>query len=77
MQTVKAMPKGLPERMMIINAYADSLKVVWAVMAGLAFMALGLSCATEGLNLNSQQITEQGLRDEKSESGSENEACTQ
>lgn len=46
-----AMPKDLPERMMIINGYADSLKVVWGVMAELALIALGLSCASEGLNL--------------------------
>lgn len=68
-QTVKAMPKDLPERMMIIHAYADSLKVVWVVMAGLAFLALMLSGATEGLNVNAQQVTEQGLKDEKSGGG--------
>lgn len=64
-QIIKAMPKDLPERRMIVTAYVDSLKVVWAVMAGLAFVALVLSCATEGLNLDEQHVTEQGLKEKK------------
>lgn len=64
-QIIKDMPKNLPERMMLIDAYADSLKVVWAVMAGLAFLALLLSTLTEGLDLNKQQATEQGMREDK------------
>lgn len=64
-QTIKAMPKEDPERRMIVSAYADSLKVVWAVMAGLAFLALIASAWTEGLSLDQQLATEQGLRAEE------------
>lgn len=71
-QIIKAMPKDLPERKMIVSAYADSLKVVWAVMAGLAFVALVLSCGTEALNLNEQHVTEQGLKEEKQRPTEEN-----
>ena len=56
------MPKGSPERTMIIDAYTGGLGVLWAVMAGLAFLALVLSAWTEGLDLNKQQVSEQGLR---------------
>ncbi|KAI4130802.1 MAG: hypothetical protein LQ347_003249 [Umbilicaria vellea] len=64
-QIIKAMPKDLPEREMLVTAYADSLKVLWAVMAGLAFVAFVLSCGTEGLNLDEQHVTEQGLKEKK------------
>lgn len=64
-QIVKAMPYDQPERPLIINAISDSLKVIWAVLAGLAFVALVLSVWTEALNLNEKQVTEQGLQDEK------------
>ena len=64
-QTIRKMPKTLPERQMLVDAYANSLKVVWAVMAGLAFVAFLLSGLTEGLNVNEQQVTMQGLREEE------------
>ena len=65
-QTIKAMPIDLPERNMIVEAYADSLKVVWAVMAGLAALAAVASAWTQGLSLDvSLDEGEQGLRDEK------------
>lgn len=67
-QIIKTMPKSLPERAMLINAYSDSLRVIWAVMAGLAFVALLVSGLTEGLNIDQRQVTEQGLREEKADS---------
>ena len=70
------MPKDLPERTMIVEAYADSLKIVWAVMAGLAFVALLFSTITERLKLNEQQVTEQGLSDSKSKSRAEDPGNT-
>lgn len=54
-QVIKEMPVGVAERTMMVTAYADALKTVWAVMAGLAFVvfvAFVLSFGTEGLNLN-------------------------
>ncbi|MCJ1462347.1 hypothetical protein MMC07_000947 [Pseudocyphellaria aurata] len=70
-QIIKAMPKDLPERRMIVDAYAESLKIVWAVMAGLAFVALVLSGLTKGLDLNKPQVTEQGLKADKRRSTEE------
>ena len=61
-QVIKAMPKGATERTVIVNVYADALKVVWAVMAGLAFVALILSLGTKGLSLNAEMETEQAIR---------------
>jgi MFS family permease len=62
-QIVKAMDKSSPERAMIVEAYADSLKVVWAVMAGLAFVGLVASAFAEGLDLNRQGESEQKLEE--------------
>ena len=60
-QIIKALPEGTADKVTIVNAYADALKVVWAVMAGLAFVALLLSFGTEGLSLNAELETEQAL----------------
>ncbi len=62
-QVIKAVPEGAAERVAIVSAYADALKVVWAVMAGLAFVALVLSFGTEGLSLNAEMETEQALKE--------------
>ena len=66
-QVIKAMPEGAAERTAIVSAYADALKVVWAVMAGFAFVALVLSFGTEGLDLNAAMETEQALRERRNE----------
>ncbi|OCL09428.1 MFS general substrate transporter [Glonium stellatum] len=63
-QLIKAMAKDQPERAMIVHAYADSLKVLWAVMAGLAFVALVVSSLTKGLSLDEELVTDQGLRED-------------
>ena len=65
-QVIKAMPRTMPERGMLVDAYADSMKIVWATMAGLAFVALMLSTLTEGLSINERQVTEQGLSEKRS-----------
>ena len=61
-QVIKAMPKDSVERNALVNAYADALKVVWAVMAGLAFVALLLSLLTKGLSLDAKMESEQALK---------------
>ena len=61
---IKAMPDGTVGRIAIVNAYADALKVVWVVMAGLAFVALVLGFGTKGLSLNAEMETEQALREQ-------------
>ena len=62
-QVIKAMPEGAPERISIVNAYADALKVVWVVMAGLAFVAFVLSLGTKGLSLSAEMETKQALKE--------------
>lgn len=64
-QVIKAMPKDSMQRVAIVHAYANALKVVWAVMAGLAFFALVLSLGTRGLSLNAKMETEQALKEQK------------
>ena len=64
-QVIKAMPIDSTQRAVIVDAYANALKVVWAVMAGLAFFALVLSLGTRGLSLNAKMETEQALREQK------------
>ena len=70
-QVIKGMPKGAAERTAIVKAYADALKVVWAVMAGFAFVALLLSFGTKGLDLNAAMETEQALRERRNRQRSE------
>ncbi|KAI4137691.1 MAG: hypothetical protein L6R39_007150 [Caloplaca ligustica] len=60
-QAVKAMAVDSPKRGMIVEAYADSLKVIWAVMAGLAAVGFITSCLIEALDINLHLETEQGL----------------
>ena len=64
-QVIKAMPEDSMQRMAIVDTYANALKVVWAVMAGLAFVALVLSLGTKGLSLNAKMETEQALKEQK------------
>lgn len=51
--------KSVKEELM--QAYADSLKVVWVTMCGLAVVALLASFAIRGLDLNRPLETEQGF----------------
>lgn len=68
-QVIKGLPNGADERVAIVNAYADALKVVWAAMAGLAFVAMVLSLGTKGLSLDAKLQTEQRLKGGEKETG--------
>ena len=59
-QVLKAMDKGAAKDN-LINAYADSLKIVWATMCGLAAVALPSSVFAKGYNLEREMETEQGF----------------
>ena len=50
-----------------MQAYADSLKVVWVAICGLAGVALVASLATRGLDLNRPLETAQGFWEEGEE----------
>ncbi|KAL8802998.1 MAG: hypothetical protein Q9200_006387 [Gallowayella weberi] len=63
-QIIKAMQDGVVKEDMK-HAYADSLKVVWATMCGLAAVGLILSFWTKGLDMNKPLETEQGFLEEK------------
>jgi len=54
-------------RAQLVQAYADSLKVVWVTMCGLAAVALVASAATKGLDLNRPLETEQGFWEHEGE----------
>jgi len=63
-QVLKAMEKGVAREELMV-AYADSLKVVWATMCGLAGMALVSSGFVEGYSLEREMETEQGFVNEQ------------
>jgi len=59
-QIIKAMPHDTM-REQLVQSYADSLKIVWAVMCGLAGVALVSSVFIKGLSLDRPFETEQGF----------------
>jgi acyl-coenzyme A synthetase/AMP-(fatty) acid ligase len=66
-EVIKAMPKGDPTRMDLVQAYADAIRMVWVAMVAFAAVGLVASVATEGLSLDRVLMTDQGLRDKKKE----------
>ena len=60
-QIIKVMDQG-NAKSQLVQAYADSLKTVWAVMCAFAGVALVSSAAIKGLDLNRALETDQGLR---------------
>ena len=59
-QIIKSMQDDVMKRN-LQHAYADSLKVVWATMCGLAAVGLILSLGTKGLDMNRPLETDQGF----------------
>lgn len=59
-EVIKAMPSG-EAKDLLVKSYADALKIVWAVVCGLAFVGLLSSFATEGLSLDRDLETDQGF----------------
>ena len=49
----------------LIQAYADSLKIVWLTMCGLGAVAMFASLATKGLDLNRPLETEHGFLEDR------------
>ena len=60
-QIIKSMQEGIAKDQ-LIQSYADSLKTVWAVMCGLAFVALLSSFFIKSLDINRALETEQGFQ---------------
>ncbi len=63
-QIIKGMKDG-PAKLDLQHAYADSLKVVWLTMCGLAGIGLFASLFIRGLNMNKPLETEHGFIDER------------
>ena len=64
-QVIKSMPNDLPQKAQLIQAYADSLKVVWIVMCALSAAALLSSIFIKGYSLDREHNTEQGFQDKE------------
>ena len=62
---IKSIPTDNPQRLELMHAYADSIKTIWAVMCGLAGVALILSFFIKGLSLDVALDTEQGFKHEQ------------
>lgn len=57
---IQSMEDGLAKQQ-LVQAYADSLKVLWAVLCGLAFVAFLSSFSIKGLTLDQTLDTDQGF----------------
>lgn len=64
-QTIKLMPDGSDRKAGLIQSYADSLKIVWAVMCALSGVAMLGSFFVRKVSLDRVHHTEQGLQDGK------------
>lgn len=61
-QTIEYLPPELPQVLHVKIGFADSLKVIWAVMCGVSGFALIASCFVEKYALDQAINTEQGFR---------------
>lgn len=68
--TLKDMPDTL-EKQELVQAYASSLKIVWAVMCALSGISLIGSLFVKHISLDRAHETDQGIREEKTESSEE------
>ncbi|OIW26169.1 MFS general substrate transporter [Coniochaeta ligniaria NRRL 30616] len=70
---IKAMPAG-GDRSDLIQAYADSLRIIWVTLLAFAAVGMFLGATIKGYTLNQEHITEQGLVG-RSAVAAENEAA--
>lgn len=70
---IQEMSNDLPQKAMLLHAYADGLKLVWAVMCGISGVALIASLFTEHYSVDVVLETEQGLRADMNENALEKE----
>jgi hypothetical protein len=60
-QVIKAMESG-PAKTQLIQAYADSIKVIWVTMCGLAAVALMTNFFVKAFSMDIELATEQGFK---------------
>lgn len=73
--TIQSLPNGDSKRL-LVQAYADSLKIVWAVMCALSGVAMLGSIFLRNGNLDRALNTEQALKEGSSRSGQDVEKTT-
>jgi len=59
-EIIHAMPAG-PDRADLIQAYSDSLRMIWVALLAFAAFCLVLSVTIRGYSLSQEHVTEQGL----------------
>jgi len=70
-QIIQTMGDELPQKAQLVQAYADSLKMVWLVMCALSAAALVSSVFVKGYTLDVEHVTEQRLDEGKKVGGGE------
>lgn len=70
---IKAMPEGA-DKSDLIQAYADSLRIIWISLLAFAAAGMFLSATIKGYTLNQEHVTKQGLVG-RSAVAAENEAA--
>ena len=69
-EVIKSMPDSA-ERVQLIGAYADSLRIVWVVMTALSAVGMIASFWTEALPLDRPFESEQSFKEKKKEGDAE------
>jgi hypothetical protein len=64
--TIRRLPSDAPETLILKHAFANSIKTIWAVMAGLAGVALIASLGVKEYEIDQQLSGDQGFMDEAS-----------
>ncbi|KUJ06829.1 MFS general substrate transporter [Mollisia scopiformis] len=61
--TIRSLPSDAPETLVLKHAFADAIKTIWAVMCGIAGLALIASLGVRGYELDQALSGEQGFVD--------------
>ncbi|MCJ1381293.1 hypothetical protein MMC17_004403 [Xylographa soralifera] len=64
-QVIRTMSDDLPQKAQLVQAYADSLKIIWVVMCALSGLALLSSAFVKGYTLDVKHETEQHFEGHK------------
>ncbi|MCJ1371476.1 hypothetical protein MMC20_002693 [Loxospora ochrophaea] len=59
--TINSMPRGDPQTIILKTAFSNSIRTIWAVMCGLAGVALLSAIWVKHYDLNQNLVTEQGF----------------
>jgi len=61
--TIRTLPSHAPETLILKHAFADAIKTIWAVMCGIAGLALIATLGVKGYKLDQALSGEQGFLD--------------